>query len=155
MLTGVETAELLTQQAGQHGDDPLHQVHTCGPGLRLFIQRTAQPAPKHSLPSDSRLKGVPLCGTMYRCKIVLNSSDSSGPLHPAHCPACAKKCFAFCFKADRQALALCCKADRQTFALCFETDRQAFAQFNAQMQGHAQQQWRQAEPAKQGSTAFG
>ncbi|KAA6422613.1 MAG: hypothetical protein FRX49_07473 [Trebouxia sp. A1-2] len=45
-LFNQQQTQLLTQQARQHGDDLLHQVHTRGAGLGLFIQRTALPALK-------------------------------------------------------------------------------------------------------------
>ena len=87
MLTGVETAELLTQQAWQHGDDPLHQVYTCGPGLGLLIQCTALPAPQCPLPSASRVTGELSHSAMHRCKMRLSSSDNrqSQPSREAHC----------------------------------------------------------------------
>ncbi len=76
MLTGVETAELLTQQAWQHGDDLLHQVHACGSGLGLFVQRTALPAPKCAFASCFKADVATLHSAVHRCKIRLGSSDS-------------------------------------------------------------------------------
>ena len=43
MPTWVETAELLTQQAREHGNDPLNQVHAGGSSLSLLIQCAALP----------------------------------------------------------------------------------------------------------------
>ena len=78
MLTGVETAELLTQQARQHGDDLLHQVHTCGPGLGLFVQCTALPAPKHAFcfNADRQLRIVQ-CTDARSCSAAVTAGRAS------------------------------------------------------------------------------
>lgn len=47
VLTWVEAAQLLAQQAGQHGDDSLHQVNAGAPCLCLFIQGTSGPTCSH------------------------------------------------------------------------------------------------------------